>query len=65
MLVINSGSSSLKVGLFGPGSGDEELLIEGEASGIGHPNGTLQLRAADGKVLLDQQNTLESQAEAL
>ncbi len=42
VLVINTGSSSLKFGLFAPGANDDEVaLMDGAANGIGHPDGTL------------------------
>jgi acetate kinase len=67
ILVLNSGSSSLKFGLFGPGSGDagEELLLEGSADGIGRAAGSLRIRNAAGDDLLRRDHLLESQPEAL
>lgn len=65
ILVLNSGSSSLKFGLFGSGRADEELLLKGSAEGIGREDGTMRIREADGTVLLDQQHVLETQQEAL
>lgn len=65
VLVLNSGSSSLKFGLFGPGEGDEVLRLEGSAEGIGRDDGVLRLRSADGTVLLERQHLLESQQTAL
>jgi len=65
VLVLNSGSSSLKFGVFRRGDEDEDLLLEGSAEGIGRDNGSLKIRSADGKVLLSQEHLLESQQEAL
>ncbi|MGI4830773.1 MAG: acetate/propionate family kinase [Janthinobacterium lividum] len=65
ILVLNSGSSSLKIGLFGPGESDEQPLLEGGAEGIGHAGGHLHLRTADGTVLFDKQQAIPSQDEAL
>lgn len=65
ILVLNSGSSSLKFGLFRAGASDEELLLHGSADGIGRQNGSLQIRNADGVTVLDQEHLLESQPEAL
>jgi acetate kinase len=65
VLVLNSGSSSLKFGLFRRGADDEEMVLEGSAQGIGKAGGTLQIRAADGNVLLKQTHILESQPDAL
>ncbi|WP_144142083.1 acetate/propionate family kinase [Paraburkholderia sp. BCC1884] len=65
ILVLNSGSSSLKFGLFRHSEGDETLLLEGSAEGIGRSDGTLQIRTPDGRVLEQQEHVLESQTEAL
>jgi acetate kinase len=64
ILVLNSGSSSLKFALYGPGEGDENLLLQGSAEGIGRDSGSLQLTSADGKVLLHQEHILESREDA-
>ncbi|WP_233805506.1 acetate/propionate family kinase [Paraburkholderia sp. HP33-1] len=65
ILVLNSGSSSLKFGLFAHSDDDETLLLEGAAEGIGRADGRLRIRTADGRVLLQQEHILESQTEAL
>lgn len=67
LLAINSGSSSLKFGLYRQPSGDDdpELVLSGGATGIGHSNGNLQIRSAGGKALLDEPYTLNSQGDAL
>jgi acetate kinase len=65
VLALNSGSSSLKFAVFRSGKGDEELILSGSADGIGHADGTLNLRTADGRVLLQEDHKLESQTEAL
>jgi acetate kinase len=65
ILVLNSGSSSLKFGLFGPGSADEELLLHGSAEGIGRASGSLRIRDANGAAVLEQEHVLETQPEAL
>lgn len=65
ILVFNSGSSSLKFGLFKPGTGDEQLLLEGSAEGICRESGTIQIRAVSGETLLAQGHVLESQQDAL
>ncbi len=41
ILVLNSGSSSLKFGIYYRGASDEEPLLTGSADGIGRGNGTL------------------------
>jgi acetate kinase len=65
ILVLNSGSSSLKFGLFRYAGGDESLLLEGSAQGIGRSDGSLRIKAPDGRVLLQQKHELESQTDAL
>jgi acetate kinase len=66
ILVLNSGSSSLKFGLFERGSQDDEaLLLEGSAEGIGRPDGSLKVKAADGKLLIETTHVLESPTDAL
>jgi acetate kinase len=67
ILVLNSGSSSLKFGVYrrGAKNDDEEPLLTGSADGIGHDNGSLRIRSADGKTLAERKSTHESQSEAL
>jgi len=67
ILAVNSGSSSLKFGLYQhpPGDCNPVLLLAGGASGIGHSNGRLQVKDAGGASLLDQSYTLSSQGHAL
>lgn len=65
ILVLNSGSSSLKFGLFRHAGGDETLLLEGSAEGIGRSDGSLLIKGPDGRVLEQQDHVLESQIEAL
>src|SRR5579864_6526000 len=66
ILVLNSGSSSLKFGLYTPGTNDDEqLILEGSADNIGRDSGSLSIRNAAGKDLLHRDHILESQPEAL
>ncbi|WP_168792069.1 acetate/propionate family kinase [Paraburkholderia aromaticivorans] len=65
ILVLNSGSSSLKFGLFRHAGDDESLLLEGSAEGIGRDDGSLRIKAPDGRVLVQQERVLESQIDAL
>jgi acetate kinase len=67
VLAVNSGSSSLKFGLYRhpPGDCNPQLMLAGGASGIGHPNGRLEIQAAAGKKLLDEAYKLNSQGHAL
>ena len=65
VFVLNSGSSSLKFGLYQRGASDEDALLTGSAEGIGHENGTLKILVADGKPLVARDGILESQSAAL
>ena len=65
ILALNSGSSSLKFGVFTRGDNDEEPMLTGSAEGIGRADGTLHIHAADGTVLVSRESFSESQADAL
>ena len=65
ILVLNSGSSSLKFGIYRRGSSDEEPVLTGSAEGIGRGNGTLNIRSSDGTVLVGKERIHESQSDAL
>ncbi|CAE6874851.1 acetate/propionate family kinase [Paraburkholderia domus] len=65
ILVLNSGSSSLKFGLFTHSGADEAWLLEGSAEGIGRGDGSFSIKSPDGRVLLQQELMLESQTDAL
>lgn len=65
ILALNSGSSSLKFGVFAKGANDEEAMLTGSAEGIGRANGTLRIHAQDGTVLVSRESLLESQPDAL
>lgn len=67
ILAVNSGSSSLKFGLYQtpPEHCDPTLILAGGATGIGHANGRLQIRDAAGATQLDEAYRLASQGEAL
>lgn len=65
VLVVNSGSSSLKFGLYYRGANDEEALLTGSADGIGRSNGRLQIRSSAGEPLVQQETILQSQSNAL
>jgi acetate kinase len=65
VLAVNSGSSSLKFGLFAEKNGDEAVVLSGGADGVGQPNGKLRVEDSAGKVLLDESYTLGTQAKAL
>lgn len=65
VLVLNSGSSSLKFGVCTPAAQDEALLLEGSAEGIGRGSGSLEIKSANGEVLVNKKQVSESQPEAL
>ncbi len=51
ILVINSGSSSIKFSLFDSGTGEPRSLFEGEVTGIGGAKARFKFRDADGRDL--------------
>jgi acetate kinase len=65
ILVLNSGSSSLKFGVYRRGKSDEEPVLTGSAEGIGRSNGTLNIRSSDGPTLVTKGRVHESQSDAL
>jgi acetate kinase len=65
ILVLNSGSSSLKFGIYRHSTSDEEPVLTGSAEGIGRGNGTLNIHSSDGKSLVETQSLHESQSDAL
>ena len=66
VLVINSGSSSLKLGLFVPGNGgDERALMMLSANGVGRRDGTLDVKDGAGKELFAGPAVMKTQEDAL
>jgi acetate kinase len=66
ILVLNSGSSSLKFGMYYRVSDSDELpLLTGSAEGIGQRSGALHIRSSDGKPLVARESIIESQSGAL
>jgi acetate kinase len=69
ILVLNSGSSSLKFGIYRrsvtDGVNEEEPMLTGSAEGIGRNNGALRIRSADGISVLQRDQIHESQSDAL
>jgi acetate kinase len=65
ILVINTGSSSLKIGLYTEQQNEEQLEFDGMAEGIGLSSGTLQLKDAQGRVLRSDTRNFTSQGDAL
>ena len=65
ILVINTGSSSLKFGLYSEQNGDERVLFDGLADGIGQDNGTLEVKDASGQKLRSEKLSFASRHDAL
>ena len=63
LLTINSGSSSLKFGVYADDG--KQVLLSGKAEDIGKPGGSLSLSGAKGKPLHGVQGTFDSQQTAL
>ncbi len=65
ILVINTGSSSLKFGVYVDKNGEEHVLFDGAADGIGQSRGKLELKDARGHTLRSENHTFVSESEAL
>jgi acetate kinase len=65
ILVINTGSSSLKFGLYEERNGEERLLLDGLADGIGRSAGKIELKNADRRVLRSENLSFKSEGDAL
>ena len=65
ILVINTGSSSLKYGLYVEQNSEEQLLFGGSADGIGRSDSKIDLRDGDDRVLRSKKLNFASQADAL
>ncbi|HEY2845650.1 MAG TPA: acetate/propionate family kinase [Bryobacteraceae bacterium] len=65
ILVINSGSSSLKFGLYARRENQERLVVDGSAENIGKPGGRIALRDSSDRVLGSESRDFASQSDAL
>lgn len=67
ILALNSGSSSLKFGVYrrGVADDDEEPVLHGNAEGIGRDNGSIHIGSAGGEPLVTREAVHESQGDAL
>jgi acetate kinase len=65
ILVINTGSSSLKFGLYILQDAEERPVLSGSADGIGRASAKLELKNEDGSTLRSENLNFASQAEAL
>src|SRR5271165_2250829 len=64
ILVINSGSSSIKFSVFQATAENKTMLFDGAADGIGTGNGSFHVKAADGTKIVDEKPQIPSRAEA-
>src|SRR6201999_1360699 len=64
IVALNSGSSSLKFGVYSA-SEDAEPLLSGSADGIGRSDGSLKVNDSTGTVAMEKAHTAETQAQAL
>jgi acetate kinase len=65
LLVINSGSSSLKFGLFVAHPNEIRASYRGEVEGIGSPEARVWLRSAAGDLLSDERQAVPAHTDAL
>ncbi len=64
VLVLNSGSSSIKFAVYEAGAGRRDRLFEGAVDGIGTDLGKFWIKDAEGKKLVDQTPALPTRAVA-
>ncbi len=64
VLVLNSGSSSIKFSIYEAGDGKRERLYEGAVDGIGTDQGKFWIKDAGGKKLVDQAPQLPHRSAA-
>jgi acetate kinase len=64
VLVLNSGSSSIKFGIYETANNQRAKLFEGAVDGIGTDLGKFWIKDADGKKLVDQTRALPTRAVA-
>ncbi|MGA8037530.1 MAG: acetate/propionate family kinase [Candidatus Acidiferrales bacterium] len=65
ILAINTGSSSLKFGMYFERNGDEEIQLDGLADGIGRDSGRLEIKDGAGRVLRSESARFASASQAL
>jgi acetate kinase len=64
ILVLNSGSSSIKFSLYATGVGEPQKLQEGAVDGIGTDQGEFWIKDAEGKKVIDETPALPTRAVA-
>jgi acetate kinase len=65
ILALNSGSSSLKFGLYRTGAERTERVLSGEAEAIGDGNGKFSAQDGHGKTIISESVSLPGQGEAI
>jgi acetate kinase len=65
IFVLNSGSSSLKFGLFASHPGEVRPLYRGAVEGISSAQGRVWLHSAEGAVLADEPQAIRGQSDAI
>ena len=65
VLALNSGSSSLKFGLYRVGPSRTDLLISGEAEGIGEAKGRFHSRDSQNDSLISESMSIPGQRDAV
>ena len=65
ILALNSGSSSLKFGLYGVGPSATEMLLSGEAEAIGGKDGSFHAQDSNGNSVLFEEASLPNAREAI
>jgi acetate kinase len=65
LLVLNSGSSSLKFAVFAADQGGVQPLYRGTAEGIGTEESRFWVRTGDGRALIEEKRSIPEQAEAI
>jgi len=64
VLVLNSGSSSIKFSMYEAGNGERARLFEGAVDGIGTDLGKFWIKDAEGKTLVDETPAVPTRAVA-
>ena len=64
VLVLNSGSSSIKFAMYEAGDGQRTKIFEGAVDGIGTDNGKFWIKDAEGKKVVDQTPDLPNRSVA-
>ena len=64
VLVLNSGSSSIKFSVYEAGDGEPQKLHEGSVDGIGTDQGKFWIKDAEGKKVVDETPALPTRAVA-